>query len=369
MKLSISKEKTSSLNWIIASILIINVLTLIQSILEYSHSFIPIILNISGIILISVWLNISFKNNKTLKNNQLEGENEKLQAQLVEIEQKLKNKELTLSELYLYAIVTKQTENAIMLMNAKGDILWVNDSFSRMYEYTYEEFTQALGHNIRQTSFNPKINERIQRCTIQRESVTYDALNITRTGKEIWTRTSLIPLVDENNDLIGMATIDADIHNRVIAGDEMISHIRSFEQKIENISEQLNLLVELTDALFERIDISQRRIERTDQIIESVKDIADKTKILGINASIEAYSAGEAGKGFRVIANEVVNISKVTHNSLTEINELIGKIQRSSDKMSNMKERSEIAISSHRNLITELKNEINSVTDVLQLMK
>jgi PAS domain S-box-containing protein len=252
-----------------------------------------------------------------------------------------------------------------MLMNAEGDILWVNDSFTRMYEYTFQEFTAKLGNNIRKTSFNPKIMERLNHCYTQKTPITYEALNITKTGREIWTHTSLIPLLSDAKEIIGLVTIDSDIHKRIKASEELVQHILSFNQKIEKTAEQLNVMVELTNVLFERIEKSQRRIDRTDQIISYVKEISDQTKILGINASIEAHTAGQYGKGFRVIANEMVQISTVTINSLKEINDLIGSIKRSSDKLGTEKEKSEGAIELHRTLLSELKKEINEVEGVI----
>jgi PAS domain S-box-containing protein len=267
------------------------------------------------------------------------------------------------------AIVSRQTENAVMLMDPQGNIVWVNESFERMYEYTYDEFIAKLGNNIRRTSFNPKIHERLERCTVQKLPVIYEALNITRSGKEIWTRTSLLPLLSDTKEVIGLVTVDSDIHQRVAATEELIKHIHTSNEKIEHISEQLNVMVDLTTALFERIDVSQRRIERTDQIIGSVKQISDQTKILGINASIEAYVAGDHGKSFRVIASEIVNVSNVTATALREINDLIVKIQQNSDKLSTDRERSEVAISSHRTLIDELRREINEVQSVIEQIK
>jgi PAS domain S-box-containing protein len=270
-----------------------------------------------------------------------------------------------LSHAELLALVTRQSSNAVMLMNAEGDILWVNNSFTSMYEYTYEEFIAKLGNNIRQTSFNPKIMERLNHCYTQKTPVTYEALNITKTGKEVWTHTSLIPLLSGTNEVIGLVTIDSNIHKRIKASEELVQHIRSFNQKIEKIAEQLNVMVELTDVLFERIEKSQRRIDRTDQIVGYVKEISDQTKILGINASIEAHAAGQYGKSFRIIANEMVNISAVTINALKEINELIESIKRSSDKLGAEKEKSGSAIELHRTLLSELKKEMNEVEGVI----
>jgi PAS domain S-box-containing protein len=267
------------------------------------------------------------------------------------------------------AIVTRQTQNAVMLMDASGNIIWVNDSFTRLYEYTYEEFIKALGSNIRQTSFNPLIHERLNRCVNEREPVTYEALNITKFGKEIWTHTSLVPLLDENNEVVGMVTIDSDIHTRIKASEDMAKFIFSFHQKMEYLSDQLNILVELTNTLFERIEISQQRMNRTEEIVAYNKEISDKMKILGINASIEAHVSGFKGSGFRVIANEVVTISNNMTFSLKEISDLVGSVKRASDKLGTERERSENAINKYRELMNELDKEIRDAEFVVRKIK
>jgi PAS domain S-box-containing protein len=266
------------------------------------------------------------------------------------------------------ARVAKQSQNAIMLMDADGNILWVNESFTRLYEYTYDEFVRALGDNIRKTSFNPMIHERLNRCLNHKEAVTYEALNITKTGKEIWTHTSLIPL-QENNEVVGLATVDSDVHNRIKASEDMARFIVLFNEKIGRLSNQLDVMVELTDALFGRIEISQRRMNRTEEILMLNRDISNKLKILGLNASIEAHVAGKNGSGFRVISNEIVAVSNTMLNSLKEINELVSSVKRSSEKLGLERERSEEAITRHKHLISELKQEINSMECAVMQIK
>jgi methyl-accepting chemotaxis protein len=128
-------------------------------------------------------------------------------------------------------------------------------------------------------------------------------------------------------------------------------------------------MFELTNILFERIDKSQKKIEQTDQIVAYVKSISDQTKILGINASIEAHAAGTHGHGFRVIANELVTISNRTIKSLTEINELITSVKRSSDKLGNEREKSEASINLHRSLINELQHELQEVEGIVNQLR
>lgn len=279
--------------------------------------------------------------------------------------------ELQLKNRYLEDLsrVTIQTENAVMLMDAEGNIIWVNKAFERLYEYSFEEFTAKLGNNIRKTSFNPKIHERLKFCYTEKKPVIYEALNITRSGREIWTHTSLIPLLNEENEVVGLVTIDSDVHKRIKTGEEMSEFIVSFNRQVEKMAEQVEIMVELTDALFERIDISQRRMNRTDQILSFIKEISDQIKILGINASIEAHAAGKFGAGFRVISKEIVTISNVILSSLNEINELVSGVKRTSEKLGTEKERSVYAIDEHRLIIADLRDKINAFECALMKIK
>lgn len=103
----------------------------------------------------------------------------------------------------------------------------------------------------------------------------------------------------------------------------------------ENALSSINLL---QDKLLASASDMQK-IERVQEIADEIGHIASQTRMLSLNAQIEAARAGTMGTGFAVVATEVGKLSNEIDNAVSEINEINSQIVAASDAITNISQK------------------------------
>jgi hypothetical protein len=107
---------------------------------------------------------------------------------------------------------------------------------------------------------------------------------------------------------------------------------------IERIADNLRQMAERTRDTSLKVDHLNERTSQIGGIVQLIKDIADQTNLLALNAAIEAARAGEQGRGFAVVADEVRKLAERTTHATSEISSLVGAIQEETREVKSMME-------------------------------
>lgn len=266
----------------------------------------------------------------------------------------------------------KKAENgdlSIRITNIKGggeieDAQWaVNNLFDKM-EYLLREISSSISisgsnHVFYRKACKKGLPEAFHRYV--------DLVNNAISSMEIAYRSELKN--DLNNQLIECDQNNAQLKLVQDSMSEVTNSIRYMVDNAENVSNLSKRIAEsslnVTSGMGKLSEIareterfasdSNQQISEILSVINLIKDVADQTNLLALNAAIEAARAGEHGRGFAVVADEVRKLADKTQKLVLDINVILNAFKQAAISLHESTE-------SSTSMIAEMETKVRDFT-------
>ncbi len=184
-----------------------------------------------------------------------------------------------------------------------------NKFVDRLHNMVKNVHVVSLSLNDRANNAANAATQRSDRISKQQDEITMVATAVTE-------------MASATAEIAGNAENTAKNANQSVElGAQGYKQMQQSKQSIDQLAKELSNAVSIIGEL----EVHAKDIST---ILSTIRDIAEQTNLLALNAAIEAARAGEQGRGFAVVADEVRVLSQRTHASTEEIQAKISGLQK-----------------------------------------
>lgn len=204
------------------------------------------------------------------------------------------------------------------------------------------------------------------------ESIQYNKIISMQVPKEVYGfsfRVTAVPILDENRQVIGCISASTTLdrqENLIQVAEQMAASSEEISASTTELSSSAKDLTNLMNELKKSLNEMTDQMNQTEKILEMINSIAKSSRILGLNAGIEAARSGEYGKGFSIVAKEITKLADQIAHSVEQIRQLLNLVK---DKVNNVDETVGQTVNLSENqltAITEISEAIHHLTSIAE---
>lgn len=259
------------------------------------------------------------------------------------------------------------------------ELAQISDRFNRILDQQEKQMSEIISevneikNSSQETDLSVKSVETLI-SGIEEKSKSVNKLANKQSNDIKVTEESIMMIVDSIRD------INKNVSNQAAFVEESSASIEEMISSIESVSKLANDANRVSQALLDVAKSGSKYIsnstsamrdikhasDNVSEIITSISEIAKKTNLLAMNASIEAAHAGNAGKGFAVVAEEIRRLAETSGESAKQI---IDEITNMTGLIDNGVSLSEKANESFRKILNDIKNSTEHMQNITNAMK
>lgn len=144
------------------------------------------------------------------------------------------------------------------------------------------------------------------------------------------------PIFSHEGELLGSISIITSLERQNLLfsmANRLTAALEEMSATTEDMASQSVTLAEIGEQLSKLDERLQECVRETNSLVRTIKSITTQSRLLGLNAAIEAARAGAAGKGFTVIAEEIRHLAENTTRFLAQIEANVGELNRAKENL------------------------------------